>query len=248
MHERSHLLFLGKEEQVSPVDDVERRIGDQSRHDPGIDGWNDRVIIASQDQGRLTQPMQPGKAGPAHPCQQLPVVPETLRRSEQVRIRTSEIGILPEPAAIEGRGNGGQVRRLHVPTRIQQFGKDTQPARHRDRARRGRHENQAAAPLRVLVGELLGEPTAPRDAQHIHFLLPHSVKQLRNQASEAAEAQREERGRRPPNTGDIKANRPDLLTAYGIERIKEIVVVAVAVSLRIISPAYSYTYVPGAAT
>ena len=181
---------------MSPVDDVEPRTGNQARHDSGIDGWNDRVVVASQDQGWLTEPMQPEQAGPAHTCQQLPVIPETVRRSDQVRIRTSEVGPLAEYTAIEGRGNAGQVRWLQVPARTQQFGEDTGPARNRDRARRGRHQHQAAATLRVLVGELLSQPSTPRDAQDIHFLMPYSVKQLRNQASEASEAHWEEGGRR----------------------------------------------------
>src|SRR6266699_7241745 len=117
---------------------MEPRVGNQARHDPGIDGWNDRVVVASQDQGWLTELMQPGQAGPAHACQQLPVIPETVRRSNQVCIRTSEVGPLAEHAAIEGRGNAGQVRWLQVPTRTQQFGEDTGPTRNRDRAHRGR--------------------------------------------------------------------------------------------------------------
>jgi len=221
IHERSHLLSLGEEQQVSSVDDVEPRMGNQARHDPCVDGWNDRVVVASQDQGRLTELMQPGQAGPAHACKQLPVVPETVRCSDQVRIRTSEVGPLAEYAAIEGRGYGGQVRWLQVPTRTQQFGEDTGPARNRDCTRRGRHQHQAAAALRVLAGELLSQPSASRDAQDIHFLMPYSVKQLCNQASEASEAQREEGGRRPSNTGDIKANRPDLLPSDLVERSNE---------------------------
>ena len=62
IHERSHLLSLGEEQQMSPVDDVEPRMGNQARHDPGVDGWNDRVVVASQDQGRLTELVQPTPA------------------------------------------------------------------------------------------------------------------------------------------------------------------------------------------
>ncbi len=79
IHERSHLLSLGEEQQVSSVDDVEPRLRNQACHDPGIDRWDDRVIVASQDQGWLTELMQPGQAGPAHTCQQLPVVAEAVR-------------------------------------------------------------------------------------------------------------------------------------------------------------------------
>ncbi len=109
IHEWSHLLSLGEEQQVSPVDNVEPRMWNQARHDPGIDWGDDWVVVAGQDQGRLRELMQPGQAGPAHACQQLPVVPETGRRSDQVRIRASEVGPLAEHAAIEGRGYGDQV-------------------------------------------------------------------------------------------------------------------------------------------
>jgi hypothetical protein len=112
IHERSYLLSLGEEQQVSPVDDVEPRMGNQARHDPGVDGWDDRVIVASQDQGRLTEPMQPGQTGPAHACQQLLVIPKTVRRSEQMRIGTSEVRSVAEYAAIESRGYEWRRARL----------------------------------------------------------------------------------------------------------------------------------------
>src|SRR5258708_26799709 len=51
--------------------------------------------------------------------------------------------------------------------------------------------------------------------------MPYSVKQLRNQASEASEAHWEEGGRRSPNTGDIKANRSNLLPSDLVECINE---------------------------
>ena len=44
IHERSYLLSLAEKQQVSPVDDVEPRVGNQARHDPGIDKWDDRII------------------------------------------------------------------------------------------------------------------------------------------------------------------------------------------------------------
>src|SRR5258708_19686170 len=73
----------------------------------------------------------------------------------------------------------------------------------------------------VLGGELLSQPTTPGDAQDIYLLVPYGVKQLSNQTSEASEAQWEEGGRRSPNTGDIKANRPDLLPSDLLECISE---------------------------
>src|SRR5258708_23179539 len=73
----------------------------------------------------------------------------------------------------------------------------------------------------VLGGELLSQPTTPGDAQDIYLLVPYGVKQLSNQTSEASEAQWEEGGRRSPNTGDIKANRPDLLPSDLLECINE---------------------------
>ena len=66
IHEWSHLLPLGKEKQVSPADDVESRMGDQARHESGIDRWNDRVVVACYNQCWLADLMEPGQAGPAH--------------------------------------------------------------------------------------------------------------------------------------------------------------------------------------
>ena len=148
--------------------------------------------------------MQPGQVGPAHACKQLPVVPETVRCSDQVRIRASEVGPLAEYAAIEGRGYGGQVRWLQVPTRTQQFGEDAGPARNRDRARRGRHQHQAAAALRVLVGELLSQPSTPRDAQDINFLMPYSVKRCATRRARPRKRNGKRVGGDPPTPGTSK--------------------------------------------
>lgn len=119
IHEGSHLLSFGEEQQVPSVEDVEPRMRNQVCHDPGIDGWNDRVIVSGQNQGRLREPMQPGQAGPTHACQQLLVIPDAMRRSDQVRIGARKVGLLAEHAAIEGWGNGSQIRRLPVSARTQ---------------------------------------------------------------------------------------------------------------------------------
>src|SRR5215831_10359785 len=136
MHKRSYLLFLGEGEQVSPVEAVEGRIGAESRHDPGIDGWNNRIVLPGEYQGRLMYPMQPINAGPAQARQHLPVVSQTIWRPDHLCISTRQVGILLETPAIDNRRNGRHIRRLKVPARTKQFGEDIEPARHRDSAGR----------------------------------------------------------------------------------------------------------------
>jgi hypothetical protein len=47
---------------------MQRRVGNEACHDCGIDGWNDHIVLACQDQGRLANLVQPGKACPAQPA------------------------------------------------------------------------------------------------------------------------------------------------------------------------------------
>ncbi len=101
MDKRGHLLFLGEGEQMPSVEDVQRGTRNESRQNPGIDRWDDHIILARQNQSRLAEPVQPGNASPAHACQQLPDVSPAMWRFDQLRIGVSQVGILPKRVAIE---------------------------------------------------------------------------------------------------------------------------------------------------
>ena len=92
-------------------------------------------------------------------------------RFDQLRIGVSQVGILPKRVAIEERSDGGHVGRIKIAAWTEHFAQDTRFSGHRDPTARRGHQDQATAPRRVLVGELLRQRATPRDAQHIDFLM-----------------------------------------------------------------------------
>src|SRR5437016_10765301 len=57
--------------QVSIVEDVKLCTRDQALHDLRVDQWDERVVIAMENQGRLPECVEPGDAGPTHCSQHL---------------------------------------------------------------------------------------------------------------------------------------------------------------------------------
>ena len=88
----------------------------------------------------------------------------------------------------------------------------TGPARHtaepRHPCRCGR-QHQAAHPRGRLVGQLLSERAAPRDAEHIHPLVAETVEQVLDHPGQPRHAARAVELARVPGAGRVKADRVD---------------------------------------
>ena len=67
---RGEVLGHGDQAEVTVVVHVERGVGKQPRHDPGVDE-GDGVVVAGQDQHRLPDEGQGRQAGPARAGEQL---------------------------------------------------------------------------------------------------------------------------------------------------------------------------------
>src|SRR5213076_189788 len=108
------------------------RMRNESRQNPGVDRWDDHIILASKNQSRLAEPAQPGNARPAHACHKLHDVSPSMWRFDQLRITVSKLGILPKCVAIEERRDIGNVGRIKISARVEQFAQDTRFSWHRD--------------------------------------------------------------------------------------------------------------------
>jgi hypothetical protein len=70
---------------VTVVEDVESGIRNEPGHDPRVETRDDWIVPARQDEGRLTQPVQPVDTRPADTGQKLPVVPLSVARPHLAR-------------------------------------------------------------------------------------------------------------------------------------------------------------------
>jgi hypothetical protein len=61
-NEWCELILLNHESHVATGANVKSGVGQEVTHDLGVHRGSDRVVIASHDQGRLTDPGKPGKA------------------------------------------------------------------------------------------------------------------------------------------------------------------------------------------
>src|SRR5258708_17048145 len=221
MEKGGSLVFFGEGKQMPSVEDVQRGTRNESRQNPGIERWDDDIILARQNQSRLAEPVQPGNARPAHARQQLPDISPAKGRFDQWGIGVSQVGMLPKRVAIEERRDDGHVGRIKIATWTEQFAQDTRLSGHGDRTRRRGYQDQATAARRVLIGELLCQRATPGDAQHIDDRMSQHVKHPGDQASKASKAEGEAWERRPSNPWYIKADRSDLVSPNVVERLDE---------------------------
>ncbi len=105
------------------VKEMQRRMRNESRQNPGIDRRDDGIIFARKNQSWLAEPVQPGNAGPAHTCQQLHEVSPAIWRFAQLRRTASLFCILSKRVTIEERRHGGKIKRA---ARTEHFAQDTQ--------------------------------------------------------------------------------------------------------------------------
>src|SRR5918998_3704668 len=71
---RCELGRLGQQGEVPAGVDVRPRVGDPAAHDPRVDRRDERVVVAGDDQRRLSDQSERRQAAPARTGQQLVVV------------------------------------------------------------------------------------------------------------------------------------------------------------------------------
>jgi hypothetical protein len=190
---------------VAAVVDVQPAAPDQPVHDPGVDDRDDRVVISGHDQGGRPQLRQKRQAGPAEGGDQLVVVaPGRTQPGGGVQQVTGHDRVFPRGTAVQLAGNAGRVSGVPVPPRREHAHQDPRIPGDHDRARRGRHQHQAAHPVRPAQRELLREPAAPGDAEDVGLLIVELVEQAGQQRRQHGQVIRNDRGRRAADARHVE--------------------------------------------
>ena len=163
---------------------------------------------------------QPGKVGPPAHRVELRGIPLQRRRADQSRVGLlrQQLGLAPDPPAVERRRDLAEVRGRVVPVRRRQRQHRARPAGEtpepRDPGRRG-GEHEPADAIRELAHQLLRERTAEGDAEHVDRLVAERADEVVDGARKAAHATRATPARRLPDTWRVEGDRLD---AGAVER------------------------------
>ena len=111
-----------------------------------------------------------------------------------------ELRLGAQLAAVQSRSDRDCEVGIAVAARGHHLGKHAWMRRHHEVTGRGAHQHESAASARVLEGELLREPTAPRDPEHVDRLVPELAQQTARAAWTAARSCTAARGRDDPPT------------------------------------------------
>ena len=103
--ERAELVGGGEQPEVAVVEDVERGVGQQRAHDPGVDQRDQRVVVPGEDQGGLPDERQGREARPADAGEELEEVAGRWARGAPART----------PRASPRRAAGASGRRTARP-------------------------------------------------------------------------------------------------------------------------------------
>ena len=70
-YQRCHLIGLGDQGDVTAAVDMKVGVRQKPRHDPGVERGDDGVVVAGENQGRLSDQREPWQAYPAETGQEL---------------------------------------------------------------------------------------------------------------------------------------------------------------------------------
>jgi len=165
---------------------------DQRVHQPGVGQRDQRVVVAGKDQRGLPDQRQERQAGPARAGGEL--VQVTERRADAalaVHERAHPLGIIARRPAVEDRRDRTQVAPVQVAAWGHHVPQHTRPGRHHQRSGRRADEHQPPAAVAAEGGEVLGDPAAPGDAEHVGLVVAQRCQQARHQPAHAGEAVRQ---------------------------------------------------------
>ena len=205
LDDRGEVFGVGGQVKVAAVIDVQLAARYQPVHDPGVDQRDDGVVVAGQDQGGLGQPRQPRQAGPADAGGELVVV--ASGRAGACRGVQQDAGqrrVVAHAAAVKLPGDAGRVCGVVVAPRGEHAQQDAGMSGDHQRAGAGGHQYQAAHPVRAAQGELLREPAAPGDAQHVGLLIAELVEQPAEQWRQRGQVVRKRRRRGSADAGHVE--------------------------------------------
>src|SRR4029077_3997759 len=161
----------GDEEQMPVIDHSKLRFGDASRQDFAIDGWNQRIVPAHEDEGRLPYRPKPRQAAPTGHREELVEVAQAARASHGAGMPSDQFWVLAKQPTIDLRGDLAHVFPVKIAPGRRHLPHDRGTPRNHDRAGGGRGEHEPPAPSWMLMRELLRQAAAPRDAGDIELFV-----------------------------------------------------------------------------
>jgi hypothetical protein len=189
------------------VVDVQPRFRNEQVHQPGIGQRDDRVVVAGHDEHRLAQQRQERHAGPARARDEL--VKVAHRRPDPVAVvhrRRDPPRIGPRRATVDAACHSLQVPAVQVPPRRHHVRKHRRAGGHHHRTGRGRHQHKPAAAHPLERGEVLRDPAAPGDAEHVDLAVAQFGQHARDQRAQPAEPVRARRRGRATHTRRVEAD------------------------------------------
>ena len=188
------------------MEHVQLRLGQEPAHDPPVHGRDDRVVVAGQDQRRLPDQLREGQAGPAGDRQLLVEVSAPVAAA-RVGQQGDGARVRPHRAAVDpGSHRAGVLGVLEPPPR-QHLADEGRAARDHH-AGGGADEDEPPAPASLLEGELLGERTTPRHAEHVGLRMAQLVEDPGDEPAHVPEPVRPARRRRPSHARHVEADDP----------------------------------------
>ena len=185
--------------------DVQLAARYQPVHDPRVDQRDDRVVVTGQDQGGRPQPGQPRQAGPAEAGEQLvEVTPGRAQAGGGVQQVPGQGRVFPRAAPVQLAGDAGRVSRVPVASRREHAQQDARMPGDHQRAWPGRHQHQAAHPVRAAQRELLRQPASPGDAQDVGLLVAELVEQAGQQRRQRGQVIGDDRSRRAADARHVE--------------------------------------------
>jgi len=203
---------------MAAVVDVQPRVRDEPPHQVPVRQRDDRVVVTGHDQRLLPQQRQERQARPAQPGGQLVEV-AAVRADPVVRVhrRAHPRRVGPRGPAVQAGRDPFQVAGVQVTPRGGQPEQDARAGRHHDRAGRGAYQHETTAPRPLEGREVLGDPAAPGDAEHVHGVVAEDGEHPGDHPAQPGEAVRGSRRRRAADTGNVE---PDHAKG-GIKRVHE---------------------------
>ncbi len=198
--------------------DVQLRMRDQPVHQAGVDQRDDRVVVARHDECRLAQQRQERHARPAGPGGELVEV-ATRRPDPGMRVHRGgdQPRIGPGGSAVQAGCGALQVAGVQVAPRRDHLHQHGRPGRHHERAGSGADQHQPPAPRPLEGREMLCDPAAPGDAEHVDRVISERGQHPGDQLAQPREAVRGGREGRAADAGNVETDH----TQRRIKRVHE---------------------------
>jgi hypothetical protein len=169
-----------------------------------IDGRDQWIVAAHQNERRLRQRPQPRQAGPAAQRKQLIQIAKVARATHRGRMPADQGWVGAKGPAVDIRRCPAQVVLVGIAARRRHFPQHRGTCRHHCETGRRCGEHQPPAELWILMRELLRDSTAPGHAGDIDLRIAELRNKTGGKPRQPRRAIRQGRSGRTADTGHVK--------------------------------------------